>query len=239
MAITIDYGDCQPTSIKAVDAYLESIQQPRAHLGLSAIGHPCGRYLWFQSNGYQVEAEPHKGKLLRTFAFGNAVEDLMATWIIGTGFHLQQRQYKVRFTRESLTLEGSVDGVISGLLESSQPHLWECKSMNNKGFNALLKSGYEAYSEQYKTQAHVYAYGLNLKRIFITVMNKDNSEIYAERIKTDPDYAVTQLNRAFDVLEMVTPPDCQCSGESDYRAKMCGFKAFCFDGKKKRTVARG
>lgn len=239
MAIAIDYGDDGPTSLKAVDAYLESIQQPRAHLGLSAIGHPCGRFLWFQSNGYQVEAEPHKGKLLRTFAFGNAIEDLMATWLIGAGFQLEQRQYKVRFTRENLTLEGSVDGIISGLLESSQPHLWEAKSMNNKSFNALLKGGYEAYSEQYKTQAHVYAYGLKLKRIYITVLNKDSSEIYAERIKTDPDYAISQLSRAFDTLEMVTPPDCMCSGASDYRAKLCGYCSFCFEGKKKRIVTRG
>lgn len=235
MTISIDYGDEEATTLKAVDAYLESIQEPRKHLGLSAIGHPCGRYLWFQANGYQVDADPHKAKLLRTFAFGSACEDLMATWLIGAGFNISQRQYKVGFTRDNLVLEGSIDGIISGLIESAKPHLWECKSMNNKGFNAILKGGYEAYKEQYKTQVHVYAYGLKLKRIYVTVLNKDTSEIYSERIKTDNDYAVSQLNRAFDVLEMVVPPDGTCSSEKDFKAKWCDYKALCFEGKKKRA----
>lgn len=231
--INIDYGDNYATSAKALDAYLESTQTYRDWLGLSAIGHKCPRYLWYSSKGFQNQTEPKPARLLRTFAFGNVIEDLLALWLKGAGFELTCQQWKVKFTRGDSVLQGSIDGKISGLLEApATTHLWEAKSMKNASFNKLLKSGYEAYDEKYRTQCHVYAHGLGLSRIFITVLNKDTSEIYTERIRTDAEFAEKQLNRAFDAIESKIPPDRVCPNSSWYEAKFCDFKDICWSGKR-------
>jgi len=231
--INIDYGDNDATSAKAIDAYLESTQTYRDWLGLSAIGHKCPRYMWYQARGMQNQTEPKQARLLRTFAFGNAIEDLLALWLKGAGFELTCQQWKVKFTRGDSVLQGSIDGKISGLLEApATTHLWECKSMKNASFNKLLKSGYEAYDEKYRTQIHCYAHGLGLSRIYVTVLNKDTSQIYTERIRTDAEFAESQLNRAFDIVELKHPPDGSCPNSSWYEAKWCDYREFCFGGRR-------
>ncbi|MFZ3048048.1 MAG: hypothetical protein WA151_19200, partial [Desulfatirhabdiaceae bacterium] len=225
--INIDYGEDDATSAKAIDAYLESTQTYRDWLGLSAIGHKCSRYLWYQSHGFQNQTEPREARLLRTFAFGNVIEDLLAQWLIGAGFDLSCRQWKVKFTRGDQVLQGSIDGKICGLLEApSTTHLWEAKSVNSKGFAKFLKNGYEEYSPQYKTQIHCYAFGIGLSRIFACVMNKDTSELYTERIKVNIEYAKSQLNRAFDIIELKHPPDGTCPKADFYEAKWCNYREF-------------
>jgi len=215
-------------SIAAVDADYEARYQQRRHLGLSQIGHECKRYLWFKHKGFDEDKTPD-GRVLRLFQLGRLIEDQMSIDLQSCGFRLHSQQKKVIFTQGDLKLEGSCDGVIEWLLESIKPHLWECKSMADKYFKKVKKDGYEAYSPQYKTQCHVYALGLKLNRIYATVYNKNTSELYAERIKLDRDFAIKQLNRAFDVMREPVPPDSRLCPRADwYQAKFCEFQKNCW-----------
>jgi len=217
----------EPQSIDALNADYEARYQQRNRLGLSQIGHECPVYLWCKHNC--IHGKPPEGRVLRLFQLGNVIEDELAIDLKSAGFILYGEQRYIEFTNNNLKLHGSCDGIIEGLLESSQPHLWECKSMASKGFKKLLQHGYEAYNTSYKTQVHVYMLGLKLKRAFVTVYNKDTSELYQERIKLDKQYAIKQLQRAFEIMEMSTPPDKKiCPGPSFYKAKWCEYERFCF-----------
>ena len=216
------------TSIAAVDADYEARYQQRRHLGLSQIGHECDRWLWFKNQGLD-EIHPPEGRILRLFQLGNLIEDQMAIDLQSCGFRLHSQQKKVIFTQGDLQLQGSCDGVIEYLLESEKPHLWECKSMSGKNFAKVKKDGYEAYNSKYKAQCHVYALGLKLSRIYATCYNKDTSELYAERIKLDREFAVGRLQRAFDVMREPVAPDRKFCPRADwYQAKFCEFRGVCF-----------
>lgn len=217
----------QTTSISAIDLDYETRYKPRLRLGLSQIGHECDRFLWYKHNG-QIGKQPD-GKVLRLFQMGNMVEEQMVIDLKSAGFTLHSQQKAVEFTQDDLKLTGSCDGIIEGLLESQQPHLWECKSMGSKGYSKLLKDGYEAYNPSYKAQLHTYMLGLKLKRAFVTVYNKDTSELYQERVRLDRDYAVEMLRRAFDIIGTKKKPDRIQNRPDFYSCKWCDYHTECFN----------
>jgi hypothetical protein len=131
---------------------------------------------------------------------------------------------------DGITLRGSIDGIVTGLIESGQPHLWECKTMNEKGFAKLLKSGYEAYNEQYKAQVHAYMLGLKLNRAFITVYNKNTSEIYQERIALRRDWIIDKLADVFAAINMDHEPERACPRADWWEGRFCSFYERCFNG---------
>ena len=214
------------STIKALDYWYEANSVQRRRLGLSQIGHKCKRYLWYKHRGY--DEEPIPGQTLRLFELGNILEDHIAKDLTDIGAIVSDRQRQVEFTMNGITLTGSIDGIVNGLVESSQPHLWECKTINEKGYQKLLKCGYEDYNEQYKAQIHAYMLGLGLKRVFVTVYNKNTSQIYSERIALNKDWIIDKLADVFDAIGMETLPDRSCPSVDWYEAKWCCFNEECW-----------
>lgn len=215
-----------PTVAAAVDAYYEANQRPRLRLGLSEIGHPCKRYLWYRHNGYPQT--PISGRVLRLFELGNLIEDAVVNDLQLTGFTVHSRQRRVFFEDDDTVLNGHIDGIVEGLIESSQPHLLEVKSANAKSF-AKINGSYEKWQPKYKAQVHVYMLGAKLKRCLVVVYNKDTSELYTERIHLDRDYAVRLLVDVFAALHQTTAPERACPNASWYMAKRCGYYKICFN----------
>ena len=214
------------SSIAAIDAYYESINKQRSYLGLSQVGHKCPRWLWYKHRGRPET--PIKGRVLRLFELGNIVEDQLFLDFARAGFTISDAQKEVSIYNIDVKLTGHIDGIITGLLESNQPHLWECKSMNNKGFQKLKKHGYEAYNPQYKMQIHVYTLLLNLSNIFVVVYNKDTSELYQERIKIKKAWVIEKLQDIFAAITQDHAPDRNCPRCNWYEAAFCGFFQECW-----------
>ena len=211
---------------KVVEEYYHSNQTSRDYLGLSECGHECKRYLWYRHNGYTPS--PIDGRVLRLFQLGNLIEDQAIADLRSAGFTLTDNQKEVTFEHNGITLRGHIDGIIEGLVESSKPHLWECKSANDKSFKKLFNSGYEEWNPKYKAQIHIYATGLKLKNILVWVENKNDSTIYTERIKTNTEYAVNLLQDVFAAILMEDPPDRLCPSMSWYQSKWCDFSDVCW-----------
>jgi hypothetical protein len=169
------------------------------------------------------------GRTLRLFELGNILEDHIAMDLARIGVSVTHRQHPVKFTMDGITLRGSIDGIVSGLIESGQRHLWECKTVNEKGFAKLLKCGYEAYSEQYEAQVHAYMLGLKLTRAFVTVYNKNTSEIYQERIALRRDWIIDKLADVFAAISMESEPERACPRMDHWEAKWCSFYKECWN----------
>jgi len=214
------------STIAALDLYYETHHVQRRRLGISQIGHKCRRYLWYKHHGYDESAIP--GRVLRLFQLGNIIEDHIAEDLAKAGVIVGKRQYPVEFTLGGITLSGSIDGVVEGLIESSKPHVWECKTVGSKYWSKLKKNGYEQYNEQYKAQIHAYMLGTGLKRAFVTAYNKDTSELYQERIKLNREWIVDKLADVFNVICQESIPERECPRADWYEAKWCCFYGECF-----------
>jgi len=203
----------------AVELWFESQREERDYLGLSEIGHPCPRYLWYAHHGYSRKAL--QGRILRIFDRGNAIEDNARIDIMSVGYVVHSRQKEVKIERGDTVLIGHIDGMIDDCL-------LEIKSSSLKEFKKLQKVGYETWKEMYKAQIHAYMTLMKATSAIAWVECKDNSEIYTEQIYPDMDYVLSLFERTFDTIEQPTPPKRKCPRNDWYEAKMCNFYEECF-----------
>jgi len=213
--------------VSMIDEYYENNYSPRNYLGLSQAGHDCPRWLWFKHNKY-IE-QPPKGRILRLLKLGNVIEDIVKKDIINVGFVLEREQEEITFTNNNITLKGHIDGILYSKEDTSNLYLWECKSIKKEYYPKVKKNGYENYNSQYKFQIHAYAFYLNLKKIYVTVYCKNDSEIHEEIIYTDFDWIKEELLKVFDIIDdKDLPKEGICPRKDFYRSKMCGYQHICW-----------
>lgn len=164
-----------------IDSYLETHQEPpRAHMGVSTLGHPCDRKLWLGFRWAVIER--FAGRILRLFQRGHNEEPVMANLLRKAGLDLRFTgfdQKRVSFAPipvgatgvphvardpdapQTSHVSGSMDGVIvSGIPEAPEkPHSWENKTMGQKAFDDVVKNGVEKSKPEYYVQAQGYLIG--------------------------------------------------------------------------------
>lgn len=216
----------QHSPASVVDAWYEQQYQQRGWLGLSQCGHKCTRWLWYCHRA--TPFKPPEGRILRLFQLGNILEDQIVIDLKSAGYSIRDVQKEVSFEWDDVTLKGHIDGIITGLLESSQPHLLEIKTSSNKRFMALKNHGYEAWDVKYKFQIHAYMLALKLNRCLAVVYNKDTSELYTERIKLDKEHIVGALQRCFVAIMAENMPERECKRKDYFEAKWCQYYDVCW-----------
>lgn len=216
-----------PGTVDAINRAHEAARQPRRRLGLSQAGHECPRYLWYRHHGHA--GDQPSGRVLRLFELGDAVENLIIGDLSMAGCLVYHQQRQVVFTQDGVRLEGHIDGIVRGLVEAPEtPHLFECKTANEKSFGELKKVGdYELWNPQYGFQIQAYMLGLGLKRAAVFVYNKNTSDIAMFRVKSRRSETVDKLQRIFEIITGELP-DRMCKREDFYKAKFCSFRNVCF-----------
>jgi hypothetical protein len=149
------------------------------------------------------------------------------------GLIVEDTQKEISIIHNGITLTGHIDGIVHGIPDAEGTrHLLEIKSSNDKRFKLLKGKGYRKWDSKYYAQVQVYMSLLNLKRALVVVYNKDNSELYTERISFNADYTIDLLQRVFDVLSNDRKPGNVLCPDSDYyQAGWCCFRKHCFPGK--------
>lgn len=215
--------------VQAIDAWYEATNVPRTRLGLSQCGHKCLRFLWYKHHGYTGKTPG--GRVLRLFELGNILEEQTIRELKTVGYTHHSCQKEVNLTLDGVTLTGHIDGILEGLLESSQPHLFEHKTCSDKSFKNLDKCGsYREWNEQYWWQVQLYMLGLNLKRAAVFVYNKNNSELYFERIKFERQATLERIADVFTAIGQESPPERACPRQDWYEASWCDLKKICWEG---------
>lgn len=188
---------------------------------LSQVGD-CVRVLWARLRGIG-EDEAIEPRILALFDLGKAVEDMVVR-------HLRAADYLVLRQQETIEAHGGrVVGHIDGttLLGKSKPelveHLLEIKSSNARRFDELLTLGYEKWSPKYADQLHAYMGFLGLDRALVIVVCKDDSRMWAERIRFDRDRFIALNRKLRAALELEGPPD----RPKDATSQFCSFCKYC------------
>lgn len=231
-----------------IDHYLETHQEPpRAHMGVSQLGHPCDRKLWL---GFRFAViERFSGRILRLFQRGNNEEPVMASLLRKAGIDLRFtgfEQRKVSFAdhergTDTSHVSGSMDGIaVFGVPEApDKPAIWENKTMSQKAFDDVVKNGVEKSKPEYWIQAHGYMLGTfepkfieengfgKIDREIFTAVNKNTDEIYTERIRLDKEVARKAIARGQRISTADRMPAPISTDPSWYECKMCAMHEFC------------
>lgn len=211
------------------DAILNSEKdaKPRDYLGASILGEDCSRKIWYMLN-YPRPVDD--ARVSRIFKVGHILEDYVVSLLELAGLKVwtkDQNDEQFGFTHGKIA--GHIDGVVQGLPESTMPHLLEIKTANNNRFNMFLKGGCKE-EIKYFVQCQVYMYKMNLENCLFVVINKDNQELYFERIKLDKTYAQVALSRGEDIADAQEIPARKYGKPTDYRCKFCNYSKDCWNG---------
>ncbi len=216
----------EPATVQALDdaiAAQHAAETPRGHMGMSQIGGPCDRLLWLKLH-WSLPDTPSP-RILRVFKVGNLLEDAMIDWlksVPGIELHTAgQDGRQINFKLFGGHFGGSLDGVIRGIPEAPKTwHVWECKTANTKRFTDLCKTGIKVWAPEYWAQVQCYMGSIGMDRALFTVINKDDSTIYTERVTYEPMAWDALQARALRILDATQPPAPAWKSPDDWQAKM-------------------
>jgi len=198
-------------------------QRPREYLGMSGIGHPCSRYLWYTFRHAYVDYIPKR--IQQIFERGNRIEEGVLEALEGIGVKCDQSQTEV--VDGFGHMKGHVDGIVTGVIEAPKTtHLLEIKSMNDSGFKSYLKKGLREYSSTYWGQIQSYMYKLGLTRCLYVVVNKNTDEVSAKRYELDEQDAKAVIKKGKTVILSETPPP-RAFDKTYYMCKWCSAYDIC------------
>jgi hypothetical protein len=200
----------------------------RDYLGCSIAGGPCDRQLFYE---YNLTPPKVDARIQRLFDLGSAIETLVIKHLRDCGVVVFDKddkgnQWVADFPDKRIG--GHLDGVVMNLPESSRPHLLEVKSANDSSFNKAQKEGVKEWNKQYYAQVQLYMMATGLERCLFIVYNKDNSELYIERLNYNKIEAEIFYQRAVSILDMKEPPDRPFPDKSYFICKFCKWKEECW-----------
>jgi len=205
----------------------------RPHLGASQIGKECLRALWYS---FRWATPPSfDGRMLRLFNRGDREEAQLVDELTLAGVELhavdfQGEQYRVSY--HGGHFGGSCDGVGIGFPEAPKTwHLFEAKTANDRSWKDLKKKGVRESKPEHFDQMQTYMHGLKLKRAIYIAVNKNDDQLYVERVKFDNAHAEGIIAKAKMVIDAETPLSKISEDPSWYKCKWCDFSEICHDMK--------
>ena len=218
--------------LDAIDAWRVGTadQEPRAHLGASAIGHRCERRLWYAFRW--VGRETFDARMLRLFDRGQREEATFVEELRGAGVEVLEVDpstgSQFSFKAAGGHMGGSLDGVAKGIPDS--PSLWhvlEFKTHSAKSFADLQKKGVKASKPLHYAQMQAYMRMSGLTRALYLAVNKDTDEVYGERVKLDAAFAASLFEKAERVVFASEPLPGISSDPAWFECKFCPAARVC------------
>lgn len=204
-------------------------ESPRPYLGCSEAGHGCSRYLWLRFRWAGVES--FDGRMYRLFETGNLAEDRFIKELRAIGVTVEShtpegKQFAVSAIGGHMW--GHLDGALLGLIEAPKTwHVAEYKTHNDKSFGELKAKGVKASKPMHYAQMQLYMALTGMERAAYLAANKNNDELYMERVEYDAEEAKRLLDRAASIIFAAEPP-LRISDRADwYECKLCRFHGIC------------
>lgn len=198
-------------------------QKRRYYLGMSSIGQPCERALWFGFRGFTPKQTDGKANMI--FEFGNHIEQIQIHWIEQAGYKITNRQDT--YSDHNGYFKGHPDGIIHGL--TSMTHAYDAKSCNKKALESLRKLGMKESKPIYYAQAQMMMHYSKTERAVYVFTCKDNCELYAERFYYNAEEAQALIDKAHRIITAENMPEAiDDYNEDNFNCQWCNYKLLCF-----------
>ena len=220
-----------PRSIRsAIFAAYEAARKDYEPIGINVgdLGNECDRAI-FYSFRYVSDPEKPDGRKLRLFATGNIEEQRVIDDLLSIGCEIIGEQERVRLLGGHV--RGKIDGEAMGVPEDPEVvHLVECKSANDKSFKDIQKNGVEKSQPKHYGQCQMYMHGRGLPVALYVVVNKNNDDIYTERVAYDAAYCERVLARVESIILAEDPPPRVSENQKIPPCLFCPHKGVCHGG---------
>jgi len=201
----------------------------RPYLGMSGLGNECSRQIWYAFRWAYDDTFPHR--MRRLFARGHREEPEIIKELERIGIRVLSTQDE--YVDETGHIKGHSDGTCIGVIEAPKTeHLTEFKTMADKYFKTLVKSGsVEKEKPTYFAQMQLYMHFGKLKRALFIAVNKNDDSYYVERVPYDKAKALALLQKGHMILMSSEPPGREFPSKTFFKCKWCTAKDMCWDNK--------
>jgi len=203
----------------------------REHLGASIIGRPCTRSIWYSFRWSTVASFP--GRVLRLFNRGQREEAVFVEELKRIGVEVVEIDPRTseqwQWSAHGGHFGGSGDGIATeGVPEAPKsPHIIEMKTHNDKSFKSLVKDGVEQSKPEHYAQMQVYMGLSSIDRALYMAVNKNDDDLYIERVKFNKKEFVQIMERARTIIESVEPPARISDDPAWWQCNFCDHSATC------------
>lgn len=225
-------------TVRAIYAAYEASNDPFDSLGLSVgeLGNECDRALFYGFR-WASPLEVVDGRKVRIFRRGDIEESRLVEDLERIGVEVFGQQDRIRLV--SGFVRGKIDGRAMGIPEAPKTeHLCEFKSSNDANFKLLLAKKCKVAQPKHHVQCQLGMHALGLTRALYMVTNKNDEEIYAERIEYDMEFCVRLLARAERIVRMDEPPARISEKPDHFGCMFCKHKPICHGGVFPRVSCR-
>lgn len=211
-------------ALREASARIGNAEPARPYLGMSAIGHPCERWLWY-SFRWAVREQFDCDTLWR-FEDGHRSEDVMADRLrLVPGVQLRTIDPSTGRQFGAIDLgghfRGHADGLVTGLLQAPKAlHVWEAKAVDRPKFMKLVrakervgeKSALKEWGDKYfgdefyYSQAIMYMAYFDAPRHYLTACTPGGREAISVRTEVDFDEARRLRAKAERIITAAEPP---------------------------------
>lgn len=225
-----------PIALEIYEAKSRNNRQSRGYLGMSEIGKPCERAIWYSWRKFTPA--PMDGRVLVLFELGDHVEQIIARNLRLAGYELWNAypDQQLSFSDHGGFFSGHCDGVIRlRNLEGAPMAILECKSANKTKFEEMQKHGVEKANPTYFAQMQCYMGYHGLDHAAFMAMNKNDSTIYDEVIRFRKDIFDGLKDRAARVLAthdkdgILIVPDRMVNDKDSFECKWCQYRTHCYE----------
>lgn len=207
----------------------------RSHMGLSNIGDPCARKLFFAFRW--VTRNKHNAKLLRLFNRGHLEEGRFIAALLTAGLTVYQQDSngkQFRITEYGGHIGSAIDGVVIGCPDLPDPQtaiLTEMKTHNEKSFNKLVKEGVKDSKPIHYIQMQVYMRKMGLPMALYIAVNKNTDDMHYEIVVFEPVVADQYIDRGIKIAASeVLPIGLSDKGAGWFECRYCEFSGHCYRG---------
>lgn len=195
----------------------------RPYLGMSKIGHSCPRSLWYSFRWcYEKEFSQ---RMLRLFNRGHREEPVIYAILEKIGIKVYDDQAEIVLAHGHG--KGHCDGKCLGVIEAPKTeHLLEIKTMNDKQFKKMVKDKLKIAKPVYYAQMQIYMRKLKITRGLFIVVNKNDDQLYVERIKLDKGFADDLERKAETIVLSEAPPKKEFES-TWFECKFCDARTIC------------
>lgn len=209
-------------------------QEVRPYLGISWIGEPCLRKMWYTFRWCAFQKiNPRKQRL---FSRGHREELIIQSDLrkIGVICHVDPSNQPEYATGHG-HIKGHPDDFLDNIPDAPKTrHLGEYKTHNDKSFQKLKKEGLRKSKPMHYDQMVCLMNGFKLKRGLYIAVNKNDDERYYERIREDSERAKELIQKAMHIIKSEKPLARISDNPSWYQCSSvwCQFNEICHYGEK-------
>jgi CRISPR/Cas system-associated exonuclease Cas4 (RecB family) len=209
---------------------LEAKQEgPRSYLGMSELGGECERAIWYSFRHAAQKKFP--GRVLALFGRGHREEAQINDKLKMIGVQVvefDENGKQFQFVGYKGHVKGHMDAALHRVPEAPQTwHVGEYKTHSDKSFQDVKKNGVEKSKPQHFAQMQLYMGYSEMDRALYVAVNKNDDDIYTERVHFDKAVFDKLLAKAERIVDAGEPPEKLSQDPSWYQCKFCDYHSVC------------